>query len=98
MCVGQIMNNDMNKETYRAAYDEATEELKQIFGKIEQLHLRKVRVEKAMEVLGRKIGSEQSAPVFKMRRKTHLAGLTVMTRLTVVPAESAVPADPEASK
>jgi hypothetical protein len=94
------MNNDTNnQEAYRAAYDEATEELKQIFGKIEQLHLRKVRVEKAMELLGRRIGSERPAPVFKVRRKTHLPGLTVKTQLTVVPLVSAVPADtnPEAN-
>jgi hypothetical protein len=97
MCVGQIMNNDINnKEAYRAAYDEATEELKQIFGRIEQLHDRKVRVEKAMEVLGRKIGSEHPAPVFKVRHKTHLAGLTVVTRLTVTPP--VVSAGPEAAK
>jgi hypothetical protein len=86
VCVGQIMNNDTNnKEAYRAAFTEASEELKEIFGKIEQLHLRKLRVEKAVEVLGRKIGSERPAPVYKIQRKTHLPGLTVMTRLTVVP-------------
>jgi hypothetical protein len=80
------MNNDINnKEAYRAAFAEASEELKQIFGKIEQLHLRKLRVEKAVEVLGRKIGSDRPTPVYKTQRKTHLPGLTVMTRLTVVP-------------
>jgi hypothetical protein len=89
------MKNEINNEAYRAAYDEATEELKQIFGRIEQLHLRKVRVERAMEVLGRKIGPDQSAPVFKVRRKTHLAGLTVVTRLTV---SQVVSAGPEAAK
>ena len=78
------MNNDMNhQEAYRAAFAEASEELKQIFGKIEQLHLRRIRVEKAVEVLGRKIGSDQPVPVYKTQRKTHLPGLTVMTRLSV---------------
>ena len=92
MCVGQIMNNEINnteinnKEAYRAAFVEASEELKEIFGKIEQLHLRRIRVEKAVEVLGRKIGSERPAPIYKIQRKTHFPGLTVMTRLTVVPA------------
>jgi hypothetical protein len=92
MCVGQIMNNDINnteinnKEAYRAAFAEASEELKEIFGKIEQLHLRRIRVEKAVEVLGRKIGSDRPTPVYKIQRKTHFPGLTVMTRLSVVPA------------
>jgi hypothetical protein len=91
MCVGQIMNNDINnteinnKEAYRAAFAEASEELKEIFGKIEQLHLRRIRVEKAVEVLGRKIGSDRPTPVYKIQRKTHFPGLTVMTRLSVVP-------------
>ena len=81
------MNNDINnREAYRAAFAEASEELKEIFGKIEQLHLRRIRVEKAVEVLGRKIGSDRPAPIYKTQRKTHFAGLTVMTRLSVVPA------------
>ncbi len=87
MCVGQNMNNDINNpEAYRAAFVEATEELKQIFGRIEQLHLRKVRIKKAMEVLENKIGTDRPAPNYQVRHKTHLPGLTVVTRLTVVPA------------
>jgi hypothetical protein len=54
--------------------------------------MRKTRIEKVVEVLGRKIGVvETSAPV-EVRCKTHLAGLTVVTRLT------AIPAVPEAEK
>jgi hypothetical protein len=82
------MENDINnQEPYRAAFDEASQELKQIFGEIEELHLRKSRVEKAVEVLGRTIQSDQPVPVYKVRRKTHLPGLTVVTRLTVAPAK-----------
>jgi hypothetical protein len=83
------MENEINNnpEAYRAAFDEASEELKQIFGEIEQLHLRRTHIEKAVEVLGRKIGTDQPMPIYKVRRKTHLPGLTVMTRLTVVPAD-----------
>ena len=86
------MMNTNTKEAYRAAFDEASLELKQIFGRIEQLRMRKTRIEKVVEVLGRKIGGvETSAPV-EVRCKTHLAGLTVVTRLT------AIPAVPEAEK
>jgi hypothetical protein len=81
--VGQMMNTN-TREAYRAAFDEASLELKQIFGRIEQLRMRKRQIEKVVEVLGRKIGvGETMAPV-EVRRKTHLAGLTVVTRLTAV--------------
>jgi hypothetical protein len=78
------MMNTNTREAYRAAFDEASLELKQIFGRIEQLRMRKRQIEKVVEVLGRKIGvGETMAPV-EVRRKTHLAGLTVVTRLTAV--------------
>jgi len=67
--VGQIMENEINNnpEAYRAAFDEASEELKQIFGEIEQLHLRRTHIEKAVEVLGRKIGTDQPNLTFLRR-------------------------------
>jgi hypothetical protein len=49
------------------------------------LHVRKTHVEKAVEVLGRTIGSDHPASLYKVRRKTYLPGLTVVTRLTVAP-------------
>jgi DNA repair exonuclease SbcCD ATPase subunit len=88
MCVGQNMEDNINnKKPFRGAFDEASEELKQVSGEIEQLHDRKNRVEKAVEVLGRKIESDQEASISKIRRKTYLPGLTVVTRLTVAPAD-----------
>jgi hypothetical protein len=80
-------DNINNKEPFRAAFDEASEELKQIFGEIEQLHVRKTHIEKAVEVLGRTVGSDQPASLYKVRRKTYLPGLTVVTRLTVAPTD-----------
>jgi len=77
------MNNDV-KEAYRAAYAEAALELKEIFGKIEELHQRRTRIEKVVEVLGQKIISEQSEPVHQVRLKTQLKGLTIATRLTAL--------------
>jgi hypothetical protein len=73
-----------NKEAYRAAYAEAALELKEIFGKIEELHLRRTRIERVVEVLGQKIVSDQSEPLHQVHLKTQVPGLTVMTRLTAL--------------
>lgn len=75
---------DDNKDPYRAAFAEATMELKELFGKIEELHTRRSRIEKVVEVLGRKIVSDQGEQAQKVRLKTHLPGLTVVTRLTAM--------------
>lgn len=83
-CVGQMMNNTKTKEAYRAAFDEASHELKQIFGRIEQLRMRKARVERVMDVLGRKIGVVEAVAPVEVRRRSNLKGLTVVTRLTAV--------------
>ncbi|HEX3891997.1 MAG TPA: hypothetical protein VHW46_05450 [Terracidiphilus sp.] len=77
------MTND-NTEAYRAAFDEASTELKELFGKIEQLNVRKDRVEQVVTVLGRKIGIPQPVASHRVRLKTHLPGLTVVTRLTAI--------------
>jgi hypothetical protein len=81
--VGQMMIND-KKEPYRAAYAEASLELKEIFGKIEELHTRRARIEKVVEVLGRKIVSDQGELAQQVHLKTQRPGLTVMTRLTTL--------------
>jgi len=80
------MKSDMNnKGIYLAALAEASEELKQIFEEIELLRLRQTRVERVAEVLGRKIGSDRQAPLKVVRCKTHVPGLTLLTRLSVMP-------------
>jgi hypothetical protein len=79
-----MMNNTKTKEAYRAAFDEASTELKQIFGRIEQLRMRKARIEKVMDVLGRKIGVVEPVMPVEVRCKTHRVGLSVVTRLTAV--------------
>ncbi|MGO9436754.1 MAG: hypothetical protein ACLPH3_12285 [Terracidiphilus sp.] len=80
------MENDIdNKGVYLAALSEATEELKQIFEEIDQLRLRQTRVKRVVEVLGRKIGSDQQAPIHVVRCKTYVPGLTLLTRLSVMP-------------
>ncbi len=76
------MDNE-NTEMSRAAFAEASLELKNLFGKIEKLNMRKDRIEQVVKVLGRKIGAAEVVPTLKVRQKTHLPGLTVVTRLTV---------------
>jgi uncharacterized protein YydD (DUF2326 family) len=80
----QMMNNNDNTEAYRAAFDEASLELKELFGKIEQLNVRKSHIERVVQVLGRKIGVAETIETHQVRRKTHLPGLTVVTRLTAI--------------
>src|SRR5215475_13081231 len=83
--VSQVMNNDNNNtEAYRAAFAEASLELKELFGKIEQLNMRKERIQQVVKVLGKKIGATEATPVLQVKRKTHLPGLTVTTRLTAI--------------
>lgn len=78
------MKNDIDKRGfYLAASVSASEELKRIVEEIEQLRLRQARVQKVVEVLGWKFRSERQAPIQVVRRKTHMPGLTLMTRLTI---------------
>jgi len=76
------MTNE-DPQVYRDAFAEASLELKELFGKIEQLNMRKEQIEQVVKVLGRRIGAAEVVPSFKVRKKTHLPGLTVVTRLTV---------------
>lgn len=79
---GNMKNDIDNKGFYLAALGEASEELKRIVEEIEQLGLRQTRVEKVIEVLGWKIGGT-AAPIQVVRCKTHIPGLTLVTRLAV---------------
>ncbi len=79
-----MSDDNNNTEAYRAAFTEASIELKELFGKIEQLNMRKERIEQVVKVLGKKIGVTEATPIFQVKRKTHLPGLMVMTRLTAI--------------
>ena len=81
VCVRQVMDHE-SEEAYRAAFAEASLELNELFGRIEELNMRKDRIEQVVKVLGRKIGATEVVPSLRVRRKTHLPGLTVVTRLT----------------
>ncbi len=79
------MRENVHKDVYRFAYDEASSELKKIYQAFEQLCAQKNRVEKLMEVLKPEVGvpvAEQDDS--HVKRTTHLPYCTVVTRLTVL--------------
>ena len=79
------MRENVHKDVYRFAYDEASSELRKILKSFEQLCAQKNRVEKLMEVLKPEIGMpEQADDKQHVKRTTHLPYCTVVTRLTVL--------------
>jgi hypothetical protein len=79
------MRENVHKDVYRFAYDEASSELRKILKSFEQLCAQKNRVEKLMEVLKPEIGMpEQADDEQHVKRTTHLPYCTVVTRLTVL--------------
>ena len=79
------MRENVHKDVYRFAYDEASSELRKILWAFEQLCAQKNRVEKLMEVLKPQVGGLESAEEGKqLKRTTHLPYCTVVTRLTVL--------------
>jgi hypothetical protein len=78
------MRENVHKDVYRFAYDEASSELRKILRSFEQLCAQKNRVEKLMEVLKPEIGMEQVEDGDHVKRTTHLPYCTVVTRLTVL--------------
>jgi hypothetical protein len=78
------MRENVHKDVYRFAYDEASSELRKILKSFEQLCAQKNRVEKLMEVLKPEIGMEQVENGDQIKRTTHLPYCTVVTRLTVL--------------
>jgi hypothetical protein len=79
------MKENVHKDVYRFAYDEASTELRNILKAFEQLCAQKNRVEKLMEVLKPEIGMPEQGDSDKhIKRTTHLPYCTVVTRLTVL--------------
>ena len=79
------MRENVHKDVYRFAYDEASSELRKILKAFEQLCAQKNRVEKLMEVLKPEIGMpELEKNESQVKRTTHLPYCTVVTRLTVL--------------
>ncbi len=79
------MRENVHKDVYRFAYDEASSELRKILKAFEQLCAQKNRVEKLMEVLKPELGTpEPTSGDSQVKRTTHLPYCTVVTRLTVL--------------
>ena len=79
------MRENVHKDVYRFAYDEASTELRKILRSFEQLCAQKSRVEKLIEVLKPEVGLAETVEDDKhVKRTTHLPYCTVVTRLTVL--------------
>jgi len=79
------MNENVHKDVYRFAYDEASSELRKILKAFEQLCAQKNRVEKLMEVLKPEMALPAEVEDERhVKRTTHLPYCTVVTRLTVL--------------
>lgn len=79
------MRENVHKDVYRFAYDEASTELRKILKSFEQLCAQKNKVEKLIEVLKPEVGLPESVDDGKLvKRTTHLPYCTVVTRLTVL--------------
>jgi hypothetical protein len=79
------MKENVHKDVYRFAYDEASSELRKILKAFEQLCAQKDRVEKLMEVLKPQVDLADQANESKcVKKTTHLPYCTVVTRLTVL--------------
>jgi len=79
------MRENVHKDVYRFAYDEASTELRKILKAFEQLCAQNNRVEKLIEVLKPEVGLPEEADDAKIvKRTTHLPYCTVVTRLTVL--------------
>lgn len=78
------MRENVHKDVYRFAYDEASSELRKILKAFEQLCAQKNRVEKLMEVLKPEVGLPEADDDHHVKRTTHLPHCTVVTRLTVL--------------
>ena len=79
------MRENVHKDIYRFAYDEASSELRKILKAFEQLCAQKSRVEKLMEVLKPEVGvADETEDGRQIKRTSHLPHCTVVTRLTVL--------------
>jgi hypothetical protein len=79
------MRQNVHKDIYRFAFDEASEELRKILQSFEQLCAKKNQVEKLLEVLKPEIDSpEEADPKPQIQRTTHLPQCVVVTRLRVL--------------
>jgi hypothetical protein len=84
------MRQNVHKDIYRFAFDEASSELRKILQSFEQLCAKKNQVEKLLEVLKPEIDLTEEADTKEadtkpnIQRTTHLPQCIVVTRLRVL--------------
>ena len=79
------MSDNVHRDVYRFAYDEAASELRKILKAFEQLCAQKNRVEKLIDVLKPEVGLPEGDEETKhVKRTAHLPHCIVVTRLTVL--------------
>jgi hypothetical protein len=79
------MKQNVHKDVYQFAYDEAASELRRILQSFEQLCVQKSQVEKLLEVLKPELGVSARADANARGQRTGpFPHCTVITRLTVL--------------
>lgn len=78
------MYSETPKDRYQAAFDEAAFELRKIQQEFETLSLRRERIAKVVDVLKPKVSFENLIPTDNLSITSRCAGLTVVTRLSIM--------------
>lgn len=78
------MKQNVHKDVYRFAYDEASSELRKILASFEQLCEQKRRVENLLQVLKPELATATEPEEGMMEQKTRLPNFTLVTRVTVL--------------
>jgi len=79
------MKQNVHRDIYRFAYDEARNDLRNILRSFEELCTKKNKVEKLLKVLKPEIGlTEEPNSNGCSERKSHLPHCVVVTRITVL--------------
>ena len=78
------MKEDASSDAFRAVFEEAYAELREIGGEFGRLLVRRARIEKLMEVLKPRIIAARQAGANHVIQTSPQPGLTVMTRINVV--------------
>jgi hypothetical protein len=78
------MRNDLPRDAYWDAFNEASSELQKIFGEVERLRVRQDRVKKLVEVLNKRFGFHAHIAQDPITWASEYEGLSVSTRINVV--------------
>ena len=74
---------DIQRDTYRAAYDDAAQEMRKIQQEFEQLSLRREKIAKVIEALQPRLGLEEDGELNGFSLSSQIDGSTFVTRVAV---------------